>query len=365
MIENQIEKLSRTITADFQEFWCQKIGKTNKIGIEFELKHHDEKVKEKAGKPYLAFWIKDGQEKLYPKQRSKGVRWFSSFYLQLKASSKNTEKIERVFLIDEPGGSLHAKAQEDVIKVFEELKDKIQVVYTTHSPYLIKLETLYRLLAVQRANDEDDKSETQILDIHRLGSASTDTLSPIYTLMGADFSHQQVIKNKNNILLEEISAFYYISAFWKLCNSSINVSFLPATGVHNVPQLAYLFLGWNLDFIIVVDDNKAGRQIYTRLKRELFEDDDSKTEKKLLKIKNCAGVEDLFTKTDFKKHVLEDNSASYPGSNSEYMKRKQKAIIATKFMLKVKENNLNINDLQQSSQDRIKKLVQSIESRLC
>jgi len=60
---------------------------------------------------------------LYPKQRSNGVRWFTSFFLQLKASSLDDGKQGQVILIDEPGGSLHARAQEDVIKVFEDIKE--------------------------------------------------------------------------------------------------------------------------------------------------------------------------------------------------------------------------------------------------
>lgn len=362
IVENQIAKLNQNVTANFREFWRQKIGKTNKIAIEFELKHHEVSKTEKAGKPYLAFWIKDGEKKLYPKQRSKGVRWFTSFYLQLKAGSLEEAQQGRVFLIDEPGGSLHARAQEDVIKVFEEIKDKVQVVYTTHSPYLIKLETIYRLLAVQRASEEDDRSETLVFDSHKLGSVSSDTLSPIFTLMGADFSHQQVIKKNNNILLEEISAFYYISSFWKLVSSQKEAYFLPATGASNVPQLANLFLGWGLDFGVVVDDDSSGRSIYNGLKRDLFLDDESRAKKRMIKIKGCSGIEDVFTNSDLKKHVLEDTTVSLKQKNSEYTKNKPKTIFALKFMLKVNEEKLKMGDLDKTTQDNIKSLVNSIES---
>ncbi len=364
IVENRIDKLNKNVTTNFQEFWRQKIGKTNKISIEFELKHHDNSQAEKAGKPYFVFWIKDGEEKLYPKQRSKGVRWFTSFYLQLKASSLDENKYGQVFLIDEPGGSLHARAQEDVLKVFEDIRDKVQVIYTTHSPYLIKLETNYRLLAVQRADEEDDKSETLIFDAHKLGAASSDTLSPIYTLMGADFSHQQVIRKKNNILLEEISAYYYISSFRKLVNSQKEAYFLPATGTSNISQIANLFLGWGLDFGVVVDDDSSGRSIYNGLKRDLFLNDENKAKKRMMKIKGCSGVEDLFTNGDFKKYILEDLDLSFKQKKSEYMKDKPKAIFALKFFLKVKDGKIKISDLDKTTQDNIKNLVSGIESML-
>ncbi len=366
MVENQIERLNKSITTNFQEFWSQKIGKTNKISIEFELHHHDQSDLAKAGKPYLVFWIKDGEEKLYPKQRSKGVRWFVSFYLQLRASAQESEQRGRVFLIDEPGGSLHAKAQEDVLKVFEEIKDKVQVIYTTHSPYLIKLETLYRLLALQRADEEDDKSETLVLDIHSLGAASIDTLSPVYTLMGVDFSHQQVIQRTNNVILEEISAFYYLSSFWKLCNSSKEAHFLAATGNSNIPQLANLFLGWGLEFIVVVDDDSSGRRRYNQLKDDLFGDNEVKAREKLLKIRDCDGIEDLFSKTDFKKHILNDASLEFSSTNSEYMRSSglSKPIAAFKFMQKVNRGELKLDDFQKHTQDKIQNLVGSLESML-
>ncbi len=364
LIENKIDTLNKSVTTNFQDFWRQKIGKTNKIAIEFELKNHDKSQGEKAGKPYFVFWIKDGEEKLYPKQRSKGVRWFTSFYLQLKASSLDESKYGQVILIDEPGASLHARAQEDVLKVFEEVKNKVQIIYTTHSPFLVKLETIYRLLAVQRADEENDKSETLVFDVHKLGAASSDTLSPIYTLMGANFSSQQVIKKKNNILLEEISAFYYISSFWKLADCREEAYFLPATGTSNIPQLANLFLGWGLDFGVIVDDDSSGRAVYNGLKHNLFLDDEEETKKRIRKIKNCSGIEDIFTNNDFKKYILEDLGLSFKQKNSEYMKGKPKAVFALKFLQKVKDDKIKINDLDKDTQDSIKNLNYEIKSIL-
>src|SRR3989338_1786068 len=364
ILENRIDKINKNVSANFREFWRQKVGRTNKISIEFELKHHDNGQGANAGKPYLVFWIVDGEEKLYPRQRSKGVRWFTSFYLQLKASSLAESAGNQVFLLDEPGGSLHARAQEDVIKVFEDIRNKGQGIYTTHSPYLITLKTVYRLLAVQRANEDDDKSETLVLDAHKLGSASTDTLSPLYTLMGADFSHQQAIRKENNILLEEISAYYYLTSFWKLTKSERTVHFLPATGASNIPQLSNLFLGWGLDFGVVVDDDSTGRGIYNELKRDLFMDDDEAAKKRMIKIKDCVGIEDIFTVSDFKKHVLEETSTSIKGKNSDFMRGKSKAFYALKFMLKVQDGKLDKSSLQKETQTSIGTLIRSIEALL-
>ncbi len=371
LVKNKITKINKALTEEFRDFWRQNIGKGNKISIEFELKNRGvDEGKEIAGKPYLCFWINDGEEQLYLKQRSKGVRWFLSFYLQLKASAiereQEEEKRGRVYLIDEPGGSLHARAQEDVLKLFESLKKDLQIIYTTHSPYLVDLKTLYRTLAAQRAEEDEAKSETLILNSNQLGGASRDTLSPIYTLMGADFSSQQVIQKTNNLILEEPSAYYYLTAFWKLVGSTKEVHFLPCTGAFNVPQFAYLFLGWGLKFAVVVDDDSAGRDVYKQLKENIFRDSASEANKKVLKIKDCNGIEDIFSKTDFKKYIIKDVSARYSINNSQYMKDKElsKPITAVKFMLMVDDGTLKLENLQVKTQSAIKELVSSIEEIL-
>lgn len=368
MIENKIEGLNKKVTGNFRDFWSQRIGKENKIFIEFGLKNYDDNQGEKAGKPYIVFWISDEEEKLHPKQRSNGVRWFTSFYLQLKASGLH-DNTKQVFLIDEPGGSLHARAQKDVIKVFEDIAGQSQIIYTTHSPYLIDSKKIRRLLAVQRAGEDDDRSDTQVFDAHKLGQTSSDTLSPIYTAMGIDFSNQQVIKKSNNVLLEEISAHYYLLAFWKLVGSEKEVHFLPATGASNIPQLANLFLGWGLDFCIVVDDDSAGRRIYNELRRNIFEDSEDKAKKKILKIKDtsgesCRGIEDLFTNNDFKKYVFIDENVPANKKNSEFMKDKSKAIYASQFMNKVENREIKISELDEITQNNIKNLVEKIKSLL-
>ncbi len=80
ILKQKIENLNGELTLNFQDFWRQNVGKNNKININFELSHYDHTNPEKSGKPFIEFWIKDELERLYPKQRSRGVRWFLSFF---------------------------------------------------------------------------------------------------------------------------------------------------------------------------------------------------------------------------------------------------------------------------------------------
>ena len=54
-----------------------------------------------------------------------------------------------------------ARAEEKVYwDVFEDIKDNIQVIYTTHSPHLVDIDKLHRVLAIQRDDVENQRSAT-------------------------------------------------------------------------------------------------------------------------------------------------------------------------------------------------------------
>ena len=350
---------------DFHEYWQQKIGKENKIKINFELEHYDFQNPDKKGKPYLEFWIKDDKERLYPKQRSRGVRWFLSFYLELKATAMRKSHRKMFLLIDEPGVSLHARAQEDVLKVFEDIKEHVQIIYTTHSPHLININKLYRILAVQRAKEEDDYSETVVFDAESINAASTDTLSPIYTLMGTKVSEQQMIQMKNNVIVEDVATYYYLSIFFKLLNVKTDIYFLPATDVSNVQTLVNILMGWKIEYLVILDDDIPGNKVYNQLKKQLFGNDDEKTNKKVIVLDKCKSIEDLFSTIDFKKHIL-SKRVGITEKNSDYIEENKlsRPMLASTFQSHLENEGITISDFDEETRNNIEWVVNRIVNTL-
>ncbi|MDF0522102.1 AAA family ATPase [Bradyrhizobium yuanmingense] len=359
-----LARANATVTADFSSFWSQTIGKNEKLQLKCSFAYYGPGAQKSAGAPHLEFWITDGTNQLFPKQRSLGVRWFISFYLQLKASENDEQGT--VFLFDEPGANLHSKAQADVLKVINGLakSNKSQIVYSTHSPHMIEYDKLYRVIAAQRDGDADN-SPTTLVHAHELGAASRDTLSPVLTAMGVDLSHQQVVKKRNNVILEEISGFYYLTAFWDLLGEKQEAYFIAATGASNVQALANMFLGWGLEFIVAVDDDSAGRQAYNNLKRYMFGDDEIVSKQRMLKIAG-DGMEDIFSKNDFCLHILGDPDLTYEGKNSQHVKSSthSKPILAYEFLNKVRGKKIKFADFDADTKAAIKQLVREITSRL-
>lgn len=361
--ENILNKANAKVSADFSSFWSQTIGKGSKLTLKCDVEFYSTDEGAKAGKPHLVFWICDGNTQLYPKQRSQGVRWFVSFYLQLKASEKSGRRL--MFLLDEPGANLHSKAQADVLKLINKLSKDISIVYSTHSPHMIEYAKLFRVHAVQRDGDQED-SPTVVIDAHSLGTASSDTLSPVLTAMGVDLSNQQVIRKINNVILEEMSGFYYFKAFWKLTNCTQEAHFIAATGANKVEALANMFLGWGLGFVVAVDDDQQGRVVYNQLKREMFGDDESLTKANIVKLPDCPGIEDAFSTADFKRFILKDENATIGGKTTEYLKSagRSKPVMAFQFLLAVDEGAVTWDSLEQVTKDRIEAIVEAVKSRL-
>ena len=361
--QNLLNRANQKVSDDFSSFWSQLIGFASKLSLRCEYEHYSTAGGEKSGKPYLEFWICDGNTQLYPKQRSLGVRWFISFYLQLRATEKIGQK--RVFLLDEPGANLHAKAQEDVLKLVDRLKYDIPIIYSTHSPQMIEYEKLYRVRAVQRDGAKED-SPTVVIDGHHLGAASSDTLSPILAAMGTDMASQSVIKKYRNVLLEEMSGYYYLKAFWKLLSIEDEAHFIAATGVNKLPALANMFLGWGLDFIVGVDDDKQGREVFNQLKKDHFGDDGDLASKRLIKWPGCTSIEEVFSTDDFKKLVLRDECAVVSNGNAQYLKTVQisKPVMAFQFALAVENGGVTIAAFEAKTVDGIKAITTALRDLL-
>jgi predicted ATP-dependent endonuclease of OLD family len=365
ILKQKIENLNGELTLNFQEFWRQNVGKNHKIKINFELSHYDHTIPEKSGKPFIEFWIKDEQERLYPKQRSRGVRWFLSFFLELKATAMDKSQRNKVLLIDEPGVSLHARAQEDVLKVFDDIKEQIQIIYTTHSPHLIDVNKLYRILAVQRAVEDDMKSETLVYSARALRSATADTLSPIYSTMGARLSQQEIIKSFNNVIVKDLASFYFLKAVTALTGFEKECYFLPASGADSIPTMVNILIGWGIDYIILNFGNAEEKAIHEQLRKEQYDNKIDLAKKQMLFLDEYQDTEDLFSTIDFKKFVVKVREG-ITVKNSEYLKDNNysRAILASSFLQEVNSGNVSFEKLDEESRDNLNHFVQQLGKML-
>jgi AAA15 family ATPase/GTPase len=361
ILKQKIENLNQSLTKNFHDFWQQSIGRNNKIHIQFELDHYSASYEGKAGKPYLEFWIKDEGERLYPKQRSRGVRWFLSFYMELKASANMSDR-QMVLLVDEPGVSLHARAQEDVLKVFEDIKDKIQIIYTTHSPHLVEINKLHRVLAVQRDDIESVRSTSRILDPLQLSSASPDTLTPLQSILGNPVSGNTFSSKNINLIVNDTGSFYMLSAIILLTRFKGKVSVIPSTNVSSIPLLCNIMMGWGMEFAVLLFENDSEIQMSELLKSSVFRTDNNTREIIIRMPGAFLNAEDILSTLDFKNYLLESREG-IPVPNSVYLREKElpRNFLLSRFLSKVKEGKIKASDFDEETLENFKVITDLLE----
>ncbi|MBK9479637.1 MAG: AAA family ATPase [Bacteroidetes bacterium] len=279
-----------TITAVFNEKWKQRISEGD--GAKIHVKYYQGKAESAS---YLKFFIvtKKG-EFLTPGKRSQGFKWFLSFFLQLKAESERSNQL--IILFDEPGLYLHSKAQADMIAVFEELSAGNQIIYSTHSPYLINTSKIHRIkliLNTKKIGTTIEKITTDKITNQK------DALKPIVDAIGLETATPFSVGSKNNIILEGISDFHYFNAMKKILNKDYELGILPSMGSSNVHLLMELCIGWGLNWVIFFDDKGATKD-FNKIKKSFFDDNEEEIIKKVFRIKECDGIEDVFVVGDMK-----------------------------------------------------------------
>ena len=125
---------------------------------------------------------------------------------------------------------------------------------------------------------------------------------------------------------------------------------------------ANMFLGWGLDFIVAVDDDRQGRDVFNQLKKDLFGDQDELARRQLLKLPGCTSIEEVFSPTDFKRFVLNNENADVSLGNAEYLKASHisKPVAAFQFWLAVESGKYKVEAFEAQTTQRIETIVQAI-----
>jgi predicted ATP-dependent endonuclease of OLD family len=201
-----------------------------------------------------------------PSRRSEGFKWFLSFYINFMAESDKELK-NTIILLDDPGVYLHPSGQKDLMKTLEEITKDNQIIFSTHSPFLIDRKKLNRIRIVSK---EEKGKGTKIKD--KFYKSDYDALQPIRASIGMTMGDSLFI-DSNNILVEGFSDWIILEAFneqlLKLGKKHlVKASFLPVNGADKMPYFSTILANEKIDFVILLDYDAKGR----RTKKELIEE---------------------------------------------------------------------------------------------
>ena len=206
-------------------------------------------------------------------ERSAGFVWFFSFLVKFAKVKDDSSPV--VLLLDEPGLSLHGKAQGDLLRFFrEKLAPHHQIVYSTHSPFMISADDLASVRIVQ---DQVEMKGPRRLPLgtkvrEDVLTRDPDTLFPLQGALGYEIS-QSLFVGKNTLLLEGPSDILYIQALSNALRSKNRPgldprwTMCPAGGIDKIQPFVALFSGNALHVAVLSDQAVGDKRKVEELKR--------------------------------------------------------------------------------------------------
>jgi predicted ATP-dependent endonuclease of OLD family len=251
----KLEGVSNTITDQVFRYWRQN----KNLEVVIDIKTDTADIAPYNNGPNLYIRIRNQRHRVTVpfNQRSKGFIWFFSFLVWF--DSVRTRAVESggvaaslVLLLDEPGLSLHGLAQGDLLDYIDDLAIKHQVIYTTHSPFMVRSERFQQVRVVE----DKEIGGTKVSD--KLDSSDPKTLFPLQAALGYDIA-QNLFIAKRNLLVEGIADLVYLQFFSQQCEilslESLreDITIVPTGGLEKIATFVSLLGANKLELTVLYD----------------------------------------------------------------------------------------------------------------
>lgn len=188
-------------------------------------------------------------------ERSSGFVWFFSFLVWFSQLHK-TFGDKLLILLDEPAMNLHARAQEDLLRyIADELEPKFQVIYSTHSPFMVNAKRLGDVRTVEDVVGPNEESLGTKVGLPEVTS-NPDTVFPVQAALGYDITRNLQV-GEHTLLVDNPSDLLYLTWFSHELQRQGNPgldprwSIAPLGGLQKVASLVALFGSDKADIAVV------------------------------------------------------------------------------------------------------------------
>ncbi|MDQ3630276.1 MAG: AAA family ATPase [Actinomycetota bacterium] len=239
-------------------------------------------------------------------ERSAGFVWFFSFLAAFSEYREHGQQL--VLLLDEPGMGLHASAQADLLKYIDErLAPDHQVLYTTHSPFMVDAAQLGRARIVEDRDEIGTKVSAEVL------GTSRETLFPLQAALGYELT-QTLFIGEDNLVVEGPSDYVYLTVVSDQLKANGRVglderwTIVPVGGLDKVPTFIAL-LGAHLSLTVLMDGKAGGSQKINDQVRKGVVDAQRVIALAEITDSSQADIEDVFDETFYLKLVRSSGAA--------------------------------------------------------
>lgn len=165
-----------------------------------------------------------------------------------------------MLLLDEPGLSLHALKQQEFRKTVSRLAEGNQIIYTTHSPFMVGSDELDLVRIVEMENRRAGSK------VHtRLAVDDPRSIYPLQAALGYDLA-QSMFTHQRNLVVEGITDLLYIEALDKgfaedgEASPAEGTAIVPAGSASKVIYYSTILTSQHLKVAALLDSDAAGDQ---------------------------------------------------------------------------------------------------------
>lgn len=267
---DQLKRTAEELERGFNDYWSQ-------ANITFEVNTREEEIEIEIYED-----ISGETTVTLPEDRSEGFRWFLSFYLQLMSLDGSGGVDDDLILLDDPGTYLHPRGQKDLRQALSELAKDAQIVYSTHSPYMLDPDETREIRLVQRndeVDEDDDRNPGTVVhtDLSQSDAPGYDTLAPVRAALGAEYA-DSLFASTANLLVEGYTDETYLKRLSKVLTDAADdeddtegdepsdeptglpeeCSVLQMSGGDNTTALVRLLEAEGYDYYVLLDSDRGG-----------------------------------------------------------------------------------------------------------
>lgn len=261
-----LQSAGTTLTKEFKSWW----------------KQGDYRFRFEADGDHFRIWVSDDRrpEEVELENRSTGLQWFLSFYLVFLVESQGDHE-GAILLLDEPGLSLHPLAQRDLSAFFDGLTKTNQILYTTHSPFLVDPDRLDRVRKVYVAADGSTESSPNLrqsgADPAQAGAAYA-----VYSALNLNVA-ESLLLGCLPVVVEGASDQHYLTTIKALLIGGGKITprrelvFPPAGGTKTLRVTAGILTGRDETLpVVLLDGDQMGARMAAELRTSLYNGEETK-----------------------------------------------------------------------------------------
>jgi hypothetical protein len=257
-----LQSASSKLTKSFSDWW----------------KQGDYKFRLVADGNYFRILVSDGRrpEEIELENRSAGLQWFLSFFLVFTYESEDAHE-GAIVLLDEPGHSLHPLAQRDLTAFFNNLAITNQLIFTTHSPFMIDADRLDRVRKVFLGEGGNTEASSDLGATRGAkGLKEKGATYAVHSALNLTVA-ESLLLGCTPIIVEGPSDQHYLTAIKNILIGKRKIApkselvFPPAGGAKTAKIIASILSGRDEELPkVLLDSDVAGKQAIKSLRDELY-----------------------------------------------------------------------------------------------